>query len=112
LLLELKKKIGKKANIRMEIMQDHLYLSCCVFSSYEKMISLPLQHYIKKKQFFNEIYEPFFHIINNKIYLLQKIPLSQVASLRQTYEDFSVKVDKYNKILNDFSDQTNSFSFP
>lgn len=111
MLLELKKKIGKKANIRMEIMQDHLYLSCCIFSSYEKMISLPLQNYIKKKQFFNEIYEPFFHIINNKIYLLQKIPLTQVVSLRESYENFSLKADKYNTILDEFSSQTSSFFF-
>ena len=111
LLLKLKEKVNQKGSFHMEVVGSELRLSCCIFSFQDQMIPLPIQYYIDRKKDFNEAFEPYFQIQNNKIYLIQQIPLSQVVSCRQSFEKFSKNAQSYKNILNDLKDHSNSFSF-
>jgi len=107
LLLKLKEKVDQKARFRMEVVQDSLILSCCIYTSPRGVIPLTVQHYLEQKKTFNISCEPSLKVDQNKIYIVQKIPLKRVLSFRIEHDKFLKRAQNYKNVLQEVCQETN-----
>lgn len=103
LLLSLKNKVNKQKKIQMGIEEGSLLISCYLLRSTTSNLPLPLQHYIHEYQDRKSFLDPFFEIQKNKILLKQRIPLSQVDSMRESYTLFYMQAKRLQEDLENLS---------
>jgi len=103
LLLKLKNKINKQKKIQMGIEEGSLLISCYLLRSITNNLPLPMQHYIYEYENRTSFLDPFFEIQKNKILLKQRIPLTQVDSIRESYVLFCMQAKKLQEDLENLS---------